>query len=120
MRLLFILALIVIFVPRDAINREDLMQRVSSAYDWTASICDRDPKFCEQAMTALDSALVKGAEALSTMEDAVRRNLAASNLGRLPPDGQSLDSYAITSLDQGTLTSADLAPPWRGRPNVAN
>lgn len=115
MRLLLILALIVIFVPRDGINREELMQRAASAYDWTASTCDRDPQFCEQAMTALDSVLVKGGEALAMMEGAVRRNLAASNLGRMPADGQSLDSYAITSLDRGTLTSSDLTPPWQGR-----
>lgn len=145
MRLLLLLALIIVFMPRDGIDRAELLQKVSGAYDWTASLCDRDPEFCAQASKVLDNVLVKSGEAMASMEDAVRRNLAASNLGRMPADGQSLDgyaitsldhhgnvaasdldsmpddgqsrgSYAMTSLDHGTLTSEDLTPPWRGRP----
>lgn len=114
MRLLLILALIVIFVPRDGIDREQLIERVASAFEWAASTCDRDPKFCEEARSVVDTVIVKGAQALSMMEGAVRRNLAASNLGRMPADG-NLDGYAISSVDRGTLTSADLTPPWQGR-----
>ncbi|CFX31199.1 conserved protein of unknown function [Candidatus Filomicrobium marinum] len=113
MRLLLILALIVIFVPRDGIDRERLLERVGEAYDWTSQTCVRDPHLCDQAMSTWDNVYVKGGQALAMMEGAVRRNLAASNLGRMPEDGQ-LDHYAISSLERGTLTPSDRLPAWRG------
>lgn len=114
MRLLLMLALIVIFVPRDGIDRERLLERVGAAYDWTSQTCTRDPQLCDQAMSTWDKVVVKGGQALSMMEGAVRRNLAASNLGRMPEDGH-LDHYAISSLDRGTLSPGDRIPAWRGQ-----
>jgi len=117
MRLLLILALIVLLVPRESIDRAQLIERVSATLEWTASTCTRDPDLCDQAMSTLDTVLTKGGEALAMMEGVVRRNLAASNLGRMPADGETLDNYAIASpLDRGTLTAADLVPPWRAQP----
>lgn len=117
MRLLLILALIVLLVPRESIDREQLMQRVSTTLEWTASTCTRDPDLCDQALSTWDTVLSRSSEAFAMMEGVVRRNLAASNLGRMPADGETLDNYAIASpLDRGTLTDADLVPPWQAAP----
>lgn len=117
MRLLLILALIVFLVPRETADREQLMHRASTAFEWTASTCTRDPDLCDQALSTWDTVLTRSGDAFAMMEGVVRRNLAASNLGRMPADGETLDSYAIASpLDRGTLTTSDLTPPWQAQP----
>lgn len=106
MRLLLILALLVIFMPREGIDREALIARVGAAVTWATTTCDRDPQFCEETKSTFGHVLHKTGEALAMMEGAVRRNLAASNLGRMPEDGRPLDAYAISSVDTGAISSS--------------
>jgi hypothetical protein len=93
-----ILAAIVIAVlPADKEQQAKLYERTVAAVHWTSTFCDRNAETCTQAADAWSSLLRKAQYGAETAYDLAMRY-----------------SKGETGVDQGTLTSQDLEPAWRG------
>jgi Family of unknown function (DUF5330) len=90
-------ALVIALLPADREQQTKLYERTIAAVHWTSTFCDRNDDTCTQAATAWSSLISKAKFGAQTAYDLATR-YANGDAG----------------ASQGTLTSQDLEPVWRG------
>jgi hypothetical protein len=90
-------ALVIALLPADKQQQTELYERTVAAVHWTSTFCDRNDETCTQAASAWTSLVSKAKFGAQT----------AYNLAMRYASGEA-------GASQGTLTSQDLEPVWRG------
>lgn len=97
LRLGILAALVIALLPADKEQQTKLYERTVAAVHWTSTFCDRNEDTCSGAATAWSSLISKAKFGAQTAYDLA--------ITYAKGDG---------SAAQGTLTSQDLEPTWRG------
>jgi hypothetical protein len=90
-------ALVIAVLPADKEQQAKLYERTVAAVHWTSTFCDRNAETCTQAADTWSSLVRKAQFGAQTAYDLAIRY-----------------SKGESGANQGTLTSEDLEPAWRG------
>lgn len=127
-RAAFWIGLLVLLLPTDETQQARLYTAASAAVERVTTFCDRNPKTCAVGSDVWASFLKKaefGARMAfdlvtnrNSPSEATVKPEPASASGTQPTAGKAkVDGNAEKKpAPRGTLTPADLNPPWRGQP----
>ena len=117
-RLAFWLGLVVLVLPTDEGQQARLYQTTVATVERVATFCDRNAGVCA-AGTEFWATFVKKAEfgarmAVDLMSASGRKEEAVKPVRVEPANARAQPEPRATPPTRGTLTPADLTPPWRG------
>lgn len=110
-----ILSLGIALMPSDPESQRRLYDRTAATIHWTATFCDRNGPTCENAASLWATFLTKAEFAGALVYDAVERYAKGHSAEPTLAPASTGDAPRIRRLD-GTLSSRDLEPAWRGTP----
>jgi len=115
-RMVFWLGLIVLVLPTDERQQARLYAAASAAVERVTTFCDRNPKTCE-AGSDLWASFLKKAEfgARMAFDLIASRGAGRDEEVRAEPASAKGKEKGPQPASRGTLTPADLTPPWRGQ-----
>jgi hypothetical protein len=111
-RTVIVVGAVIALLPSDRAQQERLQQAVVDATQWTVTFCDRNAKTCDNAGVAWDVFKTKAEFAWLMGYDVVMSHVAHQSASAAMVDS-SVETSSVTQ--QGTLTSRDLEPGWRGQ-----
>jgi hypothetical protein len=109
-RILFWLAIIVLLLPTDGRQQEQITGTAAAVFERAVTFCDRNPSTCTEA-SELWATFVRKAEFGIELASRIVREKMAN--GQRPYPAPSQVRFEPGS-ERGTLSSSDLAPQWRG------
>ena len=114
-RLAAIAAIGVSLLPADPEKQDKLYERVATAANWTLTFCERNAETCAKAHMFWADFSKKAEFGAKLAYDAIRDKGAATGQSESLVAPARFDQPAPSTQDDGTLTSNDLKPAWRGK-----
>jgi hypothetical protein len=119
LRMVFWLAVLVLLLPTDERQQARLYEGARAAVEGMTTFCDRNPKLCEVGSDAWAAVRSKAEFAGRMANDIAARSGAweaeAPAVQSQPVPAKARVEFRPVAPTRGTLTPADLSPPWRGQ-----
>ncbi|HRY06008.1 MAG TPA: DUF5330 domain-containing protein [Hyphomicrobiaceae bacterium] len=118
-RTLVLLGVTVYLLPSDPARQEAFIKTASQAFQYTTTVCEREPELCARANTVFQDLKSKaqfGAGVIYTLITSQQKSGEPKREDASAPAGEPRwDGTARrTPASQGTLKPGDLAPAWGG------
>ena len=123
MRTTLILGLGVLVLPTDAEQRARVYGAATAAIGWSMTFCDRNAETCAQGgrmwNVFVKKAAFGGKLAFDLIQKSSNHLLQPTAQSSKLSEARSTDQVTVDLLRRGTLKQEDHAPPWRGKPALA-
>lgn len=117
-RVAFWVGLAVLLLPTDERQQARLYNTAAVTVERVATFCDRNAQTCATGAdlwaTFLKKAEFGGRMAIELISSAGRKDAAAPAPQAEPISAKPAPEAKAAPVARGTLTPADLSPPWRG------
>jgi hypothetical protein len=123
MRTFFLLGVTVYLLPSDPARQDAFMKSASKAFEYTTTVCEREPQFCARANSVYEDLKSKAHFGAGVVYTLVTSYQPSGEVEAEEADGRPALPASTSRWDgttrrmptnRGTLKPGDLAPAWRG------